>query len=52
MNPLPDNLNQSAVDSAEISTALFASDNPSPHENHGLNNAIIVHCFFDSQKYG
>ncbi|WP_155721389.1 hypothetical protein [Aggregatibacter actinomycetemcomitans] len=49
MNPLPDNLNQSAVDSAEISTALFASDksdksdksdNPSPHENHGLNNAI------------
>ncbi|WP_187387028.1 GTP-binding protein HflX [Aggregatibacter actinomycetemcomitans] len=53
MNPLLNNLSQSAVDSVEISTALFASDkpdNPSSHENHGLNHAIIVHCFFDSQK--
>ena len=43
-------LTESAVDSAEISTALFASENPQKNEHHALNNAIIVHCFFDGQK--
>jgi len=43
-------LTASAVDSAEISTALFASENPKKNEHHALNNAIIVHCFFEGQK--
>lgn len=43
-------LTESAVDSAEISTALFASENPPKNEHHALNNVIIVHCFFDGQK--
>ncbi|WP_109079298.1 ribosome rescue GTPase HflX [Aggregatibacter kilianii] len=50
MNNLPDNVTQSAVDSSEISTALFVSENPPINENRALNNAIVVHCFFDSQK--
>ncbi|AEW77253.1 hypothetical protein CF65_01582 [Aggregatibacter actinomycetemcomitans HK1651] len=41
MNPLLNNLSQSAVDSAEISTALFASDkpdNPSSHEKSWIES--------------
>ena len=49
-NLTQESLTESAVDSAEISTALFASENPQKNEHHALNNAIIVHCFFEGQK--
>ncbi len=50
MNNLLGNLTQSAVDSGEVSTAFSMPENSTQTSVHAINNAIIVHCFFEQSK--
>lgn len=50
MNNLLGNLTQSAVDSGEVSTAFSMLENSTQTSVHAINNAIVVHCFFEQSK--
>jgi len=44
------NLTQSAVDSQNVSTAFSMPENSTQTSDHTINNAIVVHCFFEQSK--
>jgi len=44
------NLTQSAVDSGNVSTAFSIPENSTQTSAHTINNAIVVHCFFEQTK--
>ena len=50
MDNLLGNLTQSAVDSGNVSTAFSMPENSTQTSDHTINNAIIVHCFFEQSK--
>lgn len=50
MNNLLGNLTQSAVDSGDVSTAFSVLENSTQTSVHAINNAIVVHCFFEQSK--
>ena len=50
MNNLLGNLTQSAVDSQNVSTAFSMPKNSTQTSDHTINNAIVVHCFFEQSK--
>lgn len=50
MNNLLGNLTQSAVDSGDVSTAFSMLENSTQTSVHTINNAIVVHCFFEQSK--
>lgn len=50
MNNLLGNLTQSAVDSGDVSTAFSMLENSTQTSVHAINNAIVVHCFFEQSK--
>lgn len=50
MNNLLGNLTQSAVGSGEVSTAFSMLENSTQTSDHAINNAIVVHCFFEQSK--
>lgn len=50
MNNLLGNLTQSAVDSGDVSTAFSMPENSTQTSDHAINNAIVVHCFFEQSK--
>ena len=50
MNNLLGNLTQSAVDSRDVSTAFSMLEHFTQTSVHAINNAIVVHCFFEQSK--
>lgn len=50
MDNLLGNLTQSAVDSQNVSTAFSMPENSTQTSDHTINNAIVVHCFFEQSK--
>ena len=50
MDNLLGNLTQSAVDSGNVSTAFSIPENSTQTSAHTINNAIVVHCFFEQTK--
>ena len=50
MDNLLGNLTQSAVDSQNVSTAFSMPKNSTQTSDHTINNAIVVHCFFEQSK--
>jgi len=44
------NLTQSAVDSGNVSTAFSIPENSTQTSDLAINNAIVVHCFFEQSK--
>ena len=50
MDNLLGNLTQSAVDSGNVSTAFSIPENSTQTSAHTINNAIVVHCFFEQSK--
>ncbi len=50
MDNLLGNLTQSAVDSRNVSTAFSMLENSTQTSVHAINNAIVVHCFFEQSK--
>ena len=50
MDNLLGNLTQSAVDSQNVSTAFSMPENSTQTSDHTINNAIVVHCFFEQTK--
>ena len=50
MDNLLGNLTQSAVDSGNVSTAFSIPENLTQTSDLAINNAIVVHCFFEQSK--
>ena len=50
MDNLLGNLTQSAVDSGNVSTAFSIPENSTQTSDLAINNAIVVHCFFEQSK--